>query len=81
MLAGPIMGTSATFKIVLNVLVNFLWFGGLVFTAGLWPFGLPDATAPGQSLQRCLALPSLPDLPEAMWGRDAWEGGGEDVRW
>lgn len=34
-------GDTATFKIVLNVLVNFLWLGGLVFLTGgglaLWP--------------------------------------------
>ena len=34
-------GTAATFKVVINALVNFLWLGGLVFLAGgglaLWP--------------------------------------------
>lgn len=34
-------GTSATFKVIVNVLVNFLWLGGLIFLAGgglaLWP--------------------------------------------
>ncbi len=34
-------GETATFKVVVNVLVNFLWLGGLIFLAGgalaLWP--------------------------------------------
>ncbi len=34
-------GTSATFKVIVNMLVNFLWLGGLIFLAGgglaLWP--------------------------------------------
>ncbi len=71
----------ATFKIVLNVLVNFLWFGGLVFPdGGLWRFG---RGCKSRLVNRCsgAALPSLPDLPEAMWGATHGRVEGEDVRW
>jgi cytochrome c-type biogenesis protein CcmF len=45
----PIAEQGATFKIYWNPLVNFLWWGGLVFLLGIsvaaWPESDPEATA------------------------------------
>ncbi|MGQ9554612.1 MAG: cytochrome c-type biogenesis CcmF C-terminal domain-containing protein [Anaerolineae bacterium] len=67
-------GSSATFKVVINPLVNFLWLGGLVFLAGgtiaLWP------SAPAAARRRkawaavglAVSLLVLVAAGIAMWG-------------
>jgi len=39
----PIAANGATFKVYLNPLVNWLWFGGLVFILGTLVAAWPDA--------------------------------------
>ena len=40
-------GNTATFKVVINSLVNFLWLGGLIFlTGGRWRCGPGSTTQP-----------------------------------
>ncbi len=62
-------GATATFKVVINALVNFLWFGGLVFLAGgalaLWP-KMEHKTWNTVALVGGLAL--LVGAGWAMWG-------------
>jgi cytochrome c-type biogenesis protein CcmF len=45
----PISSTSATFKIYVNPLVNWLWLGSLLFLAGIiiaaWPDREPEHVA------------------------------------
>ncbi len=62
-------GEIATFKIVINALINFLWLGGLVFLAGgafaLWP-RVQSRTWNLVALVIALAL--LSGAAWAMWG-------------
>jgi cytochrome c-type biogenesis protein CcmF len=62
-------GSAATFKIVLNPLVNFLWLGGLIFLAGgalaLWP---PMASRAGNVAVFAAGLVLLLGAAWAMWG-------------
>lgn len=62
-------GGAATFKVVVNALVNFLWLGGLIFLAGgalaLWPTA-DNATRNTVALIVGLAL--LLGASWAMWG-------------
>lgn len=72
-------GDMATFKIVLNVLVNFLWFGGLVFLTGgalaLWP---RMQSRLWSIVAAVLGLALLAGSAWAMWGatHGRVEGGG-----
>jgi cytochrome c-type biogenesis protein CcmF len=45
-------GRNATFKIYLNPLINWLWFGGLIFVAGTAVAVWPDAEAQRRALGR-----------------------------
>ena len=62
-------GTTATFKIVVNALVNFLWLGGLIFLAGgalaLWPHG---GNTTGNAVALSVGLLLLFCAGWAMWG-------------
>ena len=62
-------GTTATFKIVVNALVNFLWLGGLIFLAGgalaLWPHG---GNTTGNAVALSVGLLLLFGAGWAMWG-------------
>ncbi len=62
-------GDTATFKVVLNVLINFLWLGGLVFLAGgalaLWP---PLENRVVNSIALIAGLLLLVGAGWAMWG-------------
>ncbi len=77
-------GNDATFKIVVNPLVNFLWLGGLIFMAGgalaFWP-RLRSRTMNGLVLAAGVVL--LTGAGWAMWGVphgvDPNQGGGRPL--
>ncbi len=62
-------GTEVTFKVVVNVLVNFLWLGGLVFFAGgavaLWP---REMQAPWNAIAAVTVGLLLVASGWSMWG-------------
>jgi cytochrome c-type biogenesis protein CcmF len=45
-------GSTATFRVYLNPLINWLWFGGLVFVLGVLVAAWPDAEAERRALGR-----------------------------
>ncbi len=72
-------GDMATFKIVLNVLVNFLWFGGLVFlTGGALALWSRMQSRLWSIVAAVLGLALLAGSAWAMWGatHGRVEGGG-----
>ncbi|MGC9348156.1 MAG: heme lyase CcmF/NrfE family subunit, partial [Anaerolineae bacterium] len=62
-------GATATLKVVINSLVNFLWLGGLIFLAGgalaLWP---QDLTSPWNIVAGVIVVGSLVGAGWTMWG-------------
>ena len=63
-------GAEVTFKVLINPLINFLWFGGLVFMAGgalaVWP--KPDQKKIGNLIGGALIILLLIGAGYAMWG-------------
>jgi cytochrome c-type biogenesis protein CcmF len=49
-------GATATFKVYLNPLINWLWFGGLVFVLGTLIAVWPDVEAERRALGRQVAV-------------------------
>ena len=52
----PISADGATFKVYHNPLVNWLWFGGLIFILGTMVAAWPDRDPEGEAVRRRAGL-------------------------